>query len=120
MNEMKTSIAPNSSEGRAQRRNPSLSNSKEESREIGMVVIREPGRREARAEKPECVFNSFLKEEIFSATRRCAGSKFQRVGRKTEKARAPNLVLIRGTLSLFVLFDRRCFTESAEKRWLDK
>ena len=33
-NEMKTSIAPNSSEGRAQRRNPSLSNSKEESREI--------------------------------------------------------------------------------------
>ena len=53
MNEMKTSIAPNSSEGRAQRRNPSLSNSKEESREISMVVIREPGRRGARAEKPD-------------------------------------------------------------------
>ena len=52
-NEMKTSIAPNSSEGRAQRRNPSLSNSKEESREISMVVIREPGRRGARAEKPD-------------------------------------------------------------------
>ena len=51
--EMKTSIAPNSSEGRAQRRNPSLSNSKEESREISMVVIREPGRRGARAEKPD-------------------------------------------------------------------
>ena len=62
----------------------------------------------------------FLKEEIFLATRRCAGSKFQRVGPETEKARAPNLVLIRGTLSLFVLFDRRCFTESAEKRRLDK
>ena len=53
MNEMKTSIAPNSSEGRAQRRNRSLSNSKEESREISVVVIREPGRREARAEKPD-------------------------------------------------------------------
>ena len=52
-NEMKTSIAPTSSEGRAQRRNPSLSNSKEESREISMVVIREPGRRGARAEKPD-------------------------------------------------------------------
>ena len=51
MNEMKTSIAPNSSEGRAQRRNPSLSNSKEESREISMVVIREPGRSGAKAEK---------------------------------------------------------------------
>ena len=50
---MKTSIAPNSSEGRAQRRNPSLSYSKEESREISMVVIREPGRRGARAEKPD-------------------------------------------------------------------
>ena len=68
MNEMKTSIASNSLEGRAQRRNPSLSNSKEESREISMVVIREPGRRGARAEKArskKCVFNSFLKEEIF-------------------------------------------------------
>ena len=53
MNELKTSIAPNSSEGRAQRRNPSLSNSKEESREISIVVIREPGRRGARAEKPD-------------------------------------------------------------------
>ena len=40
-NEMKTSIAPNSSDGRAQRRNPSLLNSKEESREISMVVIRD-------------------------------------------------------------------------------
>ena len=58
--------------------------------------------------------------EIFFATQRCAGSKFQRVGSETEKARAPNLVLKRGTLSLFVLFDRRCFTESAEKRRLDK
>ena len=48
MNEMNTSIAPNSSEGRAQRRN-----SKEESREISMVVIREPGRRGARAGKPD-------------------------------------------------------------------
>ena len=36
--EMKISIAPNSLEGRAQRRHPSLSNSKEESREISMVV----------------------------------------------------------------------------------
>ena len=75
-----------------------------------MVVIREPGRRGARAEKPDrrkSFFNSFLKEEICLATRRCAGSKFQRVGPETEKARAPNLVLIRGTLSLFVLFDRR-------------
>ena len=53
MNEMKTSIAPNSLEGRAQRRNPSLSNSKEESRKISMVVIREPGRREGRTEKPD-------------------------------------------------------------------
>ena len=55
MNETKTSIAPNSSESRAQRRNPSLPNSKEESREISMVtvVIREPGRRGARAEKPD-------------------------------------------------------------------
>ena len=53
MNEMKTSIAPNSSEGRAQRRNSSSSNSKEESREISMVVIREPRRRGARAEKPD-------------------------------------------------------------------
>ena len=53
MNEMKTSIAPNSSENRAQRRNPSLSNPKEESREISMVVIRESGRRGARAEKPD-------------------------------------------------------------------
>ena len=33
---------------------------------------------------------------------------------------APSLVLIRGTLSLFVMSDRRCFTESAEKRRLDK
>ena len=40
-NEIKTSIAPNSSEGRAQRRNLSMSNSKE-SREISMVFIREP------------------------------------------------------------------------------
>ena len=62
-----------------------------------------------KARSKKCVFNSFLKEEIFLATRRCAGSKFQRVGPETEKARAPNLVLIRGTLSLFVLFDRRCF-----------
>ena len=69
MTEMKTSIAPNSSEGRA---------------------------------------------------RRFAGSKFQRVRPEAEKVHAPNLVLIRGTLSLFVLFDRRCFTESAEKRRLDK
>ena len=52
-NEIKTSIAPKSSEGRAQRRNPALSNSKEESREISMVVIRDPGRRGARAEKPD-------------------------------------------------------------------
>ena len=66
---MKTYIAPNSSESRAQRRNPSLLNSKEESREISMVVIREQER---------------------------------------------------GTLSLCVLFDRICFTESAEKRRLDK
>ena len=84
-----------------------------------MVVIREPGRRGARAEKPErrnAFLSSFLKEEIFLDTR----SKFQRVGPVTEKAQAPNSVLIRGTLSLFVLFDRRCFTESAEKRRLDK
>ena len=53
MNEIKTSIAPKSSEGRAQRRNPSLSNSKEESREIGMVVIRELGRKWAWAEMPD-------------------------------------------------------------------
>ena len=53
MNEIKTSIAPNFSDGRAQRRNPSLSNSKEESREISMVVIKEPGRRRARAEMPD-------------------------------------------------------------------
>ena len=50
---MITSIAPKSSEGRAQRRNPSLSNSKEESREIGMVFAKEPGHRGARAEKPD-------------------------------------------------------------------
>ena len=64
----------------------------------------------------------FLKEEILLATRRCAGSKFQRVGSETKKARAPSLVLIRGTLSLFVLFDLRCCMESAKKegyiRWL--
>ena len=53
---------------------------------------------------------------IFSYTKVCR----QRVGPETEKARALNLVLIRGTLSLFVLFDRRCFTKSAEKRRLDK
>ena len=53
MNKMKTSIAPNSSEGRAQRHNPSLSNSKEESREISMVAIMEPGCRGARAGKPD-------------------------------------------------------------------
>ena len=52
MIEMKTSMAPNSSVGRAQRQNPSLSNSKE-SREISMVVIREPGCRGARAETPD-------------------------------------------------------------------
>ena len=50
MNEINTFVAPNFSEGRAQRRNPSLSNSKEESKKIS---IREPGRRGARAEKPE-------------------------------------------------------------------
>ena len=44
---MKTSIAPNFSEGRAQRRYPSLSNSKGESKEISIVVIREPGSRGA-------------------------------------------------------------------------
>ena len=38
MNEMKTSIAPSSSEGRAQRRNQFLSNSKEESSEINIIV----------------------------------------------------------------------------------
>ena len=52
MNEMKTSIARKTSEGRGQKRNPSLSNSKEESREINMVVIGEPGLSVARAEKP--------------------------------------------------------------------
>ena len=50
---MKTSIALNSSEGWAQMRNPSLSNSKEESKEISLVVISEPGLRGARAEKPD-------------------------------------------------------------------
>ena len=59
-------------------------------------------------------FKQFLKEVICLATRRCAGSKFQRVGPGTEKAQAPNLVLIRGNLSLFVLFDRSCFTEKIE------
>ena len=60
--------------------------------------------------------------EIFLSTRRWAGSrpKFQRVGPETENARAPNSVLISGTLSLFVLFDSRYFTESAGKRRLDK
>ena len=82
---MKTSIAPNFSEGRAQKRSPSLSNSKKDSREIGMVVIRELRHRGARAEKPD-----------------------------------RSLVLIRGTISLFVLFDRRYFTESVKKRRLDK
>ena len=70
-----------------------------------MVVIRESGRRQAKAEKPDrrklMCLSSFLKEERFLATRRCAGSKFQRVGPETENARAPNLVLISGTLSLF-------------------
>ena len=74
MNEMKTSMAPNSSEGRAQRRNPSLSNSKEESREISMIVTREPGRRGARAEKPDRR-NAFLtvceRGNIFSYTKVC-------------------------------------------------
>ena len=45
-----------------------------------------------------------------------AGNKFQRVEPETEKARALNLVLIRG-IYLFVLFDRRYFTESAEKKY---
>ena len=99
---MKTSKAPNLSEGRAQRRNPSLSNSKEESGEISMVVIRESG---CRGANEEMRFKQFSETEIFLATRRCAGSKFQRVGPETEKARTPSLVLIRGTLSLFVLFD---------------
>ena len=48
----------------------------------------------------KCVLSSFLKDEIFLATRRCAGSKFQRVGPETEKARSPNIVLIRGTLTI--------------------
>ena len=61
-------------------------------------------------------FKRFSERENNLATRRCAGSKLQRVGPETEKARAANLVLIRGTLRLFVLFDRRCFTKSAEKR----
>ena len=45
----------------------------------------------------------------------------QRVGPETEKARAPNLVLIRGILSLFVLFDRADVLQSLQKkRRLDK
>ena len=71
-----------------------------------MVVIREPGRRGVRAEKPE-------RGNILS-TQRCACSKFQRVGPETEKTRVPSLVLIRDTLNLFVLFDCRCFTEKQE------
>ena len=65
-----------------------------------MVVIREPGRGGARAEKArskKCVLSSFLGEDIFLPTRRCAGSKFQIVEPETEKARTPNLILIRGT-----------------------
>ena len=49
---MKTPIAPKSSAGLAQRRNPSLSNSKKELRAISMIVIREPESRGAGAEKP--------------------------------------------------------------------
>ena len=51
---MNISIVANSSEGRGQRRNPSLSNSKEESREISIhVVTREPGRIGSRAGMPD-------------------------------------------------------------------
>ena len=80
---MENSIAPSSSEGRAQRRHPSLLNSIEESREISMVVIRELGRRGARAEKPDrrnALFKQFSERGFILATRMCAGSEFQRVG----------------------------------------
>ena len=48
-NAMTISIAPNSSEGRAQRRNPYLSNLKRRVKGISMVVIRDPGRRGTKA-----------------------------------------------------------------------
>ena len=43
-------------------------------------------RKSGKARSEKCVIGSFLKEEIFLATRRCAGSKFTREGSETEKA----------------------------------
>ena len=40
----------------------------------------------------KCVLSSFLKEEIFLATRRCACSKFQRKRSETEKARVTEFI----------------------------
>ena len=75
MNEMK--IAPNSSEDRAQMRNPSLSNSKEEQREKAWSSS---GNRDAGELWRKSQIEDFFRKMIFLDTRRRAGSEFQKVG----------------------------------------
>ena len=73
MNEIKLSKAPNCSDDRAQRRNPSSSNTKEESKEISMIIIRESGRRGARgggeARSKKCVLSTKVCRQLIPESR---------------------------------------------------